>query len=322
MECKRRGRRIVVSFFIGMLYLCFATTVMAQNKNPSLCPPTPEQQVIQLRGQLDKATMISQKKKLLKKLGKTGTFQALKTLERYSDDAQLKTTANKAAAVIRNRHAEYNGFQSLFNGYDLTGWKGLVENPVVRSKMTKQQLDSAQVTADVQMRRDWKVENGLLVYVGQGYDNICTMNKYDDFELYIDWNLDPSGKEPDAGIYLRGTPQVQIWDTARVDVGAQVGSGGLYNNQKNRSTPLVVADNGMGQWNSFYIKMVGDRVTVRLNGVLVVDSVVLENFWDRSQPIFPFEQIELQAHGSKVYYRNIYLKRLNNSFGRMRRRSS
>jgi hypothetical protein len=67
--------------------------------------------------------------------------------------------------------------------------------------------------------------------------------------------------------------------------------------------------------------MVGDRVTVRLNGVLVVDSVVLENFWDRSQPIFPVEQIELQAHGSKVYYRNIYLKRLNNSFGRMRRRS-
>jgi hypothetical protein len=111
MERKQMGRRIVVSFFIGMLYMCFATTVVAQKPNPSLCPPTPEQQVIQLRGQLDKATTISQKKKLLKKLGKTGTFQALKALERYSDDAQLKATANKAAAAILSRHAEYNGFQ-------------------------------------------------------------------------------------------------------------------------------------------------------------------------------------------------------------------
>ena len=76
--------------------------------------------------------------------------------------------------------------------------------------------------------------------------------------------LDPKGPEADAGIYLRGTPQVQIWDTSRVNVGAQVGSGGLYNNQVNESKPSKVADNKLGEWNSFYIKMVGDRVTVVL----------------------------------------------------------
>jgi len=103
---------------------------------------------------------------------------------------------------------------------------------------------------------------------------------------------------------------VQIWDTSRVNVGAQVGSGGLYNNQKNMSKPLVVADNQVGEWNSFYIKMIDDKVTVYLNGQLVVDNVVLENFWDRSQPIFPSEQIELQAHGSKVAYRDIYLREI------------
>ncbi len=128
--------------------------------------------------------------------------------------------------------------------------------------------------------------------------------------MLVDWKLDPNGREPDAGIYLRGSPQVQIWDTARVDVGAQVGSGGLYNNKKNKDIPLVVADNPLGEWNSFYIKMVGDRVTVKLNGVLVVDDVILENYWDRSQPIFPIEQLELQAHGSKVWFRNIYVKEL------------
>ena len=146
--------------------------------------------------------------------------------------------------------------------------------------------------------------------MGSGYDNICTQEQYGDFEMLVDWRLDPNGKEPDAGIYLRGTPQVQIWDIARVNVGAQVGSGGLYNNQKNKSIPNCVADNKLGEWNTFYIKMVGDRVTVDLNGERVVNSVILENYWDRSQPIFPVEQLELQAHGSKVYYRDIYVKRL------------
>ena len=84
----------------------------------------------------------------------------------------------------------------------------------------------------------------------------------------------------------------------------------LYNNTENPSKPTSVADNKLGDWNTFYIKMVGDRVTVVLNGQKVVDNVMLENFWDRSQPIFPIEQIELQAHGTKVYFRNLYINEL------------
>ena len=56
--------------------------------------------------------------------------------------------------------------------------------------------------------------------------------------------------------------------------------------------------------------MKGDRVTVVLNGVTVVDNVVMENYWDRKQPIFPKEQIEMQAHGSKVQFRDIYVRRI------------
>ena len=202
------------------------------------------------------------------------------------------------------------GFVSMFNGKDLTGWKGLVKNPIERAKMKPAQLEKEQQKADEQMRQDWKVEDGMLVFVGSGYDNLCTEKQYGDFEMYVDWMLDPAGPEADAGIYLRGTPQVQIWDTSRVNVGAQVGSGGLYNNKENKSTPIKVADNKLGEWNSFYIKMVGDRVTVLLNGEKVVDDVIMENYWDRKSPIFPIEQIELQAHGSKVYYRNLYIKEL------------
>ena len=128
--------------------------------------------------------------------------------------------------------------------------------------------------------------------------------------MYIDWKLYPEGKEADAGIYLRGTPQVQIWDTARRDVGAQVGSGGLYNNETNLRNPLQVADNSLGEWNSFFIRMIGERVSVWLNGIKVVDNVIFENYWDRTQPVPFMEQIELQAHGSKVAYRDIYVREI------------
>ena len=98
------------------------------------------------------------------------------------------------------------------------------------------QLAKEQAKADEVMRKGWSVEDGMLIFNGKG-DNLCTEKQYGDFEMYVDWMLDPAGPEADAGIYLRGTPQVQIWDTSRVNVGAQVGSGGLYNNQMNESKP-------------------------------------------------------------------------------------
>lgn len=309
---------------------------------------TGENRLIRLRNAMAIAKTDAQKVAILQQVERTGTFQGLLYAGQFLDIKPLQQAAANAVMNIALNHKEFagknvrelltkvmqvldnpdahyqkeaikkylaetpdtEGFVSLFNGKDLTGWKGLVENPIVRSKMKPAQLAKAQAKADEQMRKDWKVENGLLIFDGTGYDNLCTVGSYGDFEMYVDWMLDPAGPEADAGIYLRGTPQVQIWDTSRINVGAQVGSGGLYNNQVNSSIPSKVADNRLGEWNSFYIKMVGDRVTVVLNGEKVVDNVILENFWNRKSPIFPVEQIELQAHGSKVYYRDIYVKEL------------
>ena len=313
----------------------------------SVYAETNENLLIRLRNQMAQTSDAKAQLAIMDQVGQVGTFQALAFAAEWlgNPSKALAKSAAKAVVDIATKHPEYNGtntrawvgralplvkgetkarakayllimpkdepgYVSLFNGKDLTGWKGLVENPIKRAKMTSDELAKAQVKADETMRKDWAVENGLLCYVGHGYDNICTQEMYGDFEMLVDWKLDPNGKEPDAGIYLRGTPQVQIWDLSRVNVGAQVGSAGLYNNQKNPSKPTCVADNKLGEWNTFYIKMVGDRVTVDLNGERVVNSVILENYWDRSQPIFPVEQLELQAHGSKVYYRDIYVKRL------------
>src|SRR5690606_17831349 len=126
------------------------------------------------------------------------------------------------------------------------------------AEMSPEQLIAAQEKADAQAREHWNVVDGVIVFDGKG-QNLCTAKDFANFELMVDWKIEPKG---DSGIYLRGTPQVQIWDTA----GNPEGSGGLYNNQKNPSKPSKCADKPVGEWNSFRIKMVGEKVTVWLNG--------------------------------------------------------
>jgi hypothetical protein len=204
------------------------------------------------------------------------------------------------------------GFIALFNGNDLTGWKGLLkpplDNPAKRAKATPEQLAEAQKEADALMRKCWHVKEGALVFNGKGR-SLCTAKDYGDFEMYVDWKIEPHG---DSGIYLRGAPQVQIWDpyTKPTFAGSEVGSGGLYNNQKNPSKPTKVADRPIGEWNTFYLKMLGDKVSVELNGQRVVENVVLENYWERKKPIYPTGQIELQNHGSTLWFKNLYLREI------------
>ncbi|MBP88089.1 MAG: hypothetical protein CMJ64_15430 [Planctomycetaceae bacterium] len=211
--------------------------------------------------------------------------------------------ANQAAADETLKVPK--GFTALFNGKDLSGWKGLVGNPKTRATMSEEELAAAQKTADESMRAHWSVEEGVIVFDGKG-QSLCTAKDYRNFEMYVDWKIKEKG---DSGIYLRGTPQVQIWDPNDGERNA-VGSGGLFNNQKHPSTPLVVADNPIGEWNTFYIKMVGEKVTIKLNGKLVVDEVVLENYWERDKPIYETGQIELQNHGNTLYFRNVFVKEL------------
>ena len=302
------------------------------------------QKLLMLRKAMDIAKTNQQKQTILNEVGKNRTFPALIFAGNYLDDPSLQQEAahavmvialadknyygkvvrdllNKTIAILKGGDSDYEkeairkflkempadeGFVSLFNGKDLNGWKGLVGNPIIRAKMDESTLANEQQKADEIMRKGWYAKDGILNFNGEG-QNICTDKKYDDFEMFVDWKITPKG---DAGIYLRGSPQVQIWDTSRRDAGAEVGSGGLYNNQKNPSKPLKLADNAIGDWNNFHIIMKGDRVTVFLNGELVVNNVILENYWDRNVPIFPAEQIELQAHGTHVAYRNIYIREI------------
>ena len=213
------------------------------------------------------------------------------------------------------------GFTALFNGKDLTGWQGLLmapdstdtkgkkprSIPAFLAKLPADELAKKQAQADEKAREHWKVVDGVITYDGKN-NNLQTAKLYGNFELYVDYKIEPKG---DSGIYLRGNPQVQIWEPNSPNNPKKLGSGGLYNNKKNPSDPLVqVADNPVGQWNTFFITMKGDKVTIKLNDKLVVDNTPLENYFERGQPLPTKGPIELQHHGDHLWFKNIYIKEL------------
>ena len=206
------------------------------------------------------------------------------------------------------------GFVACFvgNAGDLTTyWKGVTQaegfdNPLKRQQATSEKRAQMQKIADATMLEHWSVVNGVLHFDGfKGGYNLATKRDYGDFEMWADWRL--LSITGDSGIYLRGSPQVQIWDAHNQ---WHVGSGGLYNNKHNARHATEIADKPIGDWNRVYVRMVGERVTVRLNGKTVVDNVVMENYWNGREAIFPSEQIELQCHGDPIEWRNIFIRAL------------
>ncbi len=205
------------------------------------------------------------------------------------------------------------GFTAIFNGKDLSGWWGLkTEDPAKWMALSPDELAKKREASLEDIRQHWTVENGELVNDGFGL-YLSTDKNYGDFELLIDYKTVPNA---DSGIYLRGIPQVQIWDSreeaGKWNLGADKGSGGLWNNSKGAKgkDPLVLADKPLGEWNHFRIVMVGEYVTIFLNDKLVVDHARLENYFDRSGPLPKVGPLELQTHGGEIRWRNIFLREI------------
>lgn len=230
-------------------------------------------------------------------------------MQRYKSICSLITLTALLFAFTNQLAAEDNvpppGFVALFDGKYLNGWEGLVGDPVSRAKMNPKLLDKEIARETSRQLKHWTVKDGVLCYDGQG-TSLTTEKEFGDFELLIDWKIEKDG---DSGIYLRGCPQVQIWDPS-LEIAEGVGSGGLYNNKENPSKPLKNADKPVGEWNTFRIKMIGDKVTVHLNDELVVDNVTMENYWERDKPIYPKGKIELQHHNHPIYFKNIYIREI------------
>jgi len=230
----------------------------------------------------------------------------------HNDEVYFKNIRIKELPRVELDNKPSTGFHMLFDGHSLAGWRGVLaapnNNPIRRAKLKGDMLLASHAKADEAMLAHWRVVDGELVFDGKGNSLSTRRRDYSNYELLVDWKIGPKA---DSGVYLRGTPQVQIWDPRTDDhPKAALGSGGLFNNKISVSDPLVKADYFTGSWNRFRICMIESRVHVFLNGQLVVRNTPLENYWDREQPIFPSGPIALQAHGNPVWFKNIYIREI------------
>jgi acetyl esterase/lipase len=204
------------------------------------------------------------------------------------------------------------GFQAIFNGKDLEGWYGL--NPHDVAKLTGEKKDAVLAKMRDEFAHHWRVEKGELVNDGTG-PYATTQAEFENYELRLQYKTVAGA---DSGIYLRGVPQVQIWDSSQPhderhpDRHPYYGSGGLFNNTPKTlgRDPLMVTDAPFGKWNQFVIRQVGNRVWVTLNKKEVVSGAVMENYWDRSQPLPSKGPLMLQTHGGEIRWRDIFVREI------------
>lgn len=204
------------------------------------------------------------------------------------------------------------GFNALFNGKDLSGFRGGDTFDHRKLLALPEAERAAKIAGWTQtMKEHWRVENEELVNDGKGA-YATTEKEYGDFELVLEYKTVALA---DSGIYLRGVPQVQIWDYTeekKFKLGADKGSGGLWNNSPGApgKDPLVKADKPFGEWNKFRVVMVGSRVSVWLNDKLVVDHALLENYYDRTVAVPKTGPISLQTHGNEIRWKNVFIREI------------
>jgi Domain of Unknown Function (DUF1080) len=130
----------------------------------------------------------------------------------------------------------------LFNGKDLSGWLG----------------------QDPGRPLGWFVKDGVLMNQNKEANNIYTRQKFNDFKLEVEFNVDPKSN---SGVYLRGRYEIQVLDGygRPLDVHSQ---GALYG----FIVPTVNADKPAGEWQTYEITFIANRVTVILNGTKIIDN--------------------------------------------------
>ncbi len=193
-----------------------------------------------------------------------------------------------------------------FNGKDFSGWHG-------RTTIDPRKWDSIPAADkekwNAEIAEHWKVEGNEIVNDGTGA-YLTTDASFGDFELSLDYKIVAGC---DSGIYLRGIPQVQIWDPDAENNrgnGNEKGSGGLWNNPPGWAgkDPLVRADKPVGEWNVMRIRLVGEHCWVWLNDAEVVVDARLHDYFAPGEPLIARGPIQLQTHGAEIRFRNINIR--------------
>jgi hypothetical protein len=191
------------------------------------------------------------------------------------------------------------GFEALFNGKDLSGWRV--------NKGGKMEV--------------WGAENGVLFVNGAGGGWLMTEKEYGDFELRLQFKLPEKGN---SGVALRsamaGNPafeagmEIQLLDDQwhrkyYPDLKVSQLTGSIYSIQG----PDRDALKPIGEWNSMRIVAKGKHITIELNGITTVDAD-LDKYKNKAKehPGMLHEKghLGLQSHDGRVEFRNLYVKPL------------
>ena len=236
----------------------------------------------------------------------------------------MKNRILTIALAVAENNVPPPEFTPLFNGTNLAGWWGATtEDPQKYLALPSTEFQQKHDASLDDINQHWSVQNGELVNDGSGLF-LTTDKNYKDFELLADYKTVPRA---DSGIYLRGYPQVQIWDSTeqdKFDLGADKGSGGLWNNSPGApgKDPLVKADKAFGEWNHVRVIMTGSKVWVWLNGKQTVAGATMENYFNRQQPVSPRGPIQLQTHGGEIRWRNVFIREIGSDEADKRLRSA
>ena len=93
----------------------------------------------------------------------------------------------------------------LFNGKDFSNWHGRsTTDPAKWDKVP----DADKAKWNQEIKDHWSIKGDVIVSDGQGV-YLTTNQEFGDFEFSFEYWIVPGS---DSGVYLRGVPQVQIWD--------------------------------------------------------------------------------------------------------------
>lgn len=170
------------------------------------------------------------------------------------------------------------GWVKLFNGSDLEGWRNARE-PRAENK--------------------WLIEDGAMTNVEHGHD-IATVKSFKDFGLRLEYKTVPGGN---SGVYLRGRIEVQVLDSFGKQKPGKGDDGAIYD----QFAPLVNASKPVGEWNQLEACIVGDTLTVKLNGQVIHDKRKISEVTGGALPgkVTDAGPLLLQGDHGKVWYRNI-----------------
>ena len=286
------------------------------------------------RKALEIATDAKVQSNLLSLLGGTDTYQALLIAEKYLDN---KATAEAAAGAVRNIASKntgnfggepvrkamekavevFKGIGDADAGYAVDDLKSLLQklpeaayvpvfgnetwaavalNPVEKASMKAKKIKKAEAAAAQTAAQVWAATETGMAYAGGAAATMGSGKNYENFELMFEWK-----GEGKAGLGVRSIPQI--------DLGGEK-SGALSGNVEGKNAPVKLADNAAGEWNTVYVKVLNDRVTVNVNGVETASNVILENVYDRNIPAFVEGQLMLVGEGAPVEFREMYMREL------------